>query len=61
MHSGVYEQQEKGLGGYFLDSLFSESGVANKYVNSPANTARACTSFIPPYTVKVNGIGFLKV
>jgi pectate lyase len=36
------------------EAFVNESGVANKYVNSPANTARACTSFKPPYTVKVD-------
>jgi pectate lyase len=36
------------------EAFVNESGVANKYVNSPANTARACTSFKPPYTVNVD-------
>ena len=36
------------------EAFVNESGVPNKYVNSPANTARACTSFKPPYTVSVD-------
>lgn len=36
------------------EAFVNESGVPNKYDNSPANTARACTSFKPPYSVKVD-------
>ncbi|MBN2035736.1 MAG: T9SS type A sorting domain-containing protein [Chitinispirillaceae bacterium] len=36
------------------EAFVNESGVPNKYVNSPPNTARACNSFTPPYSVTVD-------
>ncbi|MBN1309085.1 MAG: T9SS type A sorting domain-containing protein [Chitinispirillaceae bacterium] len=36
------------------EAFVNESGVPNKYVNSPENTARACNSFTPPYSVNVD-------
>lgn len=36
------------------EAFVNESGVPNKYVNSPENSARACNSFTPPYSVEVD-------
>ncbi len=35
-------------------SYVNEGGATNFYSSSPANTAPACNSFVPPYTVKVD-------